>query len=245
MMQESESREYAKSVVAAFAGKAPQAITLLSSGHGPLGWSQNRIWKADIQGRDALVLKLGDGPMSELVLREIDLLEEVLPTSHPNLPVVHSFSREPTPYVLMEWLTPVLPYPDLADTPSAILHELGRALATILLSCKSECLVAELPGRKDIPGVPSAVSYGYLNLRNLGRRTDGTLVIFDWDGVRIAPLGSDFKLFQKHRAFAETMVVFHDDCQNAGFGLPSFDEWLKRLLEMWKEEDEMLRISQL
>ena len=144
----------------------------------------------------------------------------------------------------MEWLTPVLLHSDLAETPTALLKELGKALPTILLTCKSNKLVAELPGRKDIPEVPSVLSYGYLNLRNLGRRTDGTLVIFDWDAACIAPLGSDFKLFQKHRAFMKTMVAFHDECQNAGFRLPTFDEWLKRLIEMWKEEDEILRTRQ-
>jgi hypothetical protein len=220
-------------------------MRLLSSGHGPTGWSRNRIWKAKCRGAAApLVVKVGDGPMSDLVVREIDLVAKVLPEIHPHLPLVHDMARQPVPYIVMEHLNPVSLQQDLTQTPASLLQELGDILPSILLAHRGDGLLAELPGKKQATGIPSTLSYGYLNLRNLGRRPDGTLVVFDWDGACLAPLGSDFKLFREHIAFPDAMRIFHGHCCDCGQRLPACMAWLETLDGMWNDEDNEFRISQ-
>lgn len=245
-MEESESRAFAEAVVTTHSHNSPSGMCLLSSGYGPLGWTQNRVWRAVFTNDECppLVVKIGDGPMACFVVKEIDVLSGVLPGSHPNLPVVYSVSRAPTPYILMECLAPVPLYADLKDTPPGLARELALILPSILLPSKPDRIGVDIPNMMGaaVPdtkgiGIPWALSCGNLSLRNVGRRSDGTLVVFDWDAARRAPIGADFKFFSGHPDFVGIMEAFHGRCLELGANMPPAEVWLQRLREIWHDED--------
>jgi len=141
----------------------------------------------------------------------------------------------------MEYLSPVPLLANLADTPLTLLHELGAILPSILLASSPEKSSIKLHNARKEQDVYSTLSYGNINLRNLGRRRDDTLIVFDWDGARRAPLGLDFKLFRGHACFVDIMRIFHQKCLDLGASLPSLDVWHQELVEIWDNEDEERR----
>lgn len=121
------------------------------------------------------------------------------------------------------------------------LEALAAALGDIISCHRPSRYLDSLPGRFEIPGVPSSLSYGNLNLRNIGRRPNGSIVIFDWDSAKLAPLGTDFCLFQTHAAFPTAMRKFYNSCRAMNHTFPIFEAWLQQLLQIWNADDSVAR----
>jgi len=191
---------------------------LITTGKDSLANSENPIWKCAFTqslNLPEMALKIGTGPMPEILEMEIQIYQSVFPNGHEFLPKFFAMTLDPTPLLLMENLCDIgLGYPlEPEKLPSSDLVILARNLGQMVRDTGDEesLIKAKLERPKRAVGdTPLGLSCGGLTLRNVGRRKDGTIIIFDWDGACIAPLGWDLRFFAEHKDYEKALSEYFD-----------------------------------